>query len=160
MTDQTPEQPGSGSQIVLYQTEDGRRRIQVRIEGETVWLPQSLMAEFFQTTPQNITIHIKSIYHDGELDETATCKDYLQVQQEGGRTVRRQVKFYNFQYDAFAERRRLEAEAAAQTRYLDDLRTSAKMLEAEREKPLSTKKERVKRRRKNGEQDSHPGDDR
>lgn len=87
--------PGGRSEIVLYQTEDGRSRIQVTLEGGTVWLPQALLAELFQTTPQNITIHIGEIYKDGELSEAATCKEHLQVQQEGGRAVRRQIKFYN-----------------------------------------------------------------
>jgi len=79
----------TSSQIMLYQTEDGHSRIEVRLENETVWLSQALMAELFQTTTQNITIHIKGIYEDGELDELATCKEYLQVRQEGARQVRR-----------------------------------------------------------------------
>ena len=83
------------SDIVLYQTEDGRSRIQVRLENETVWLTQAMMAELFQTTPQNITIHIRSIYAEGELAEAATCKEHLQVRQEGTRSVRRRMKFYN-----------------------------------------------------------------
>jgi hypothetical protein len=95
MTDQVSNNPGFGSEIVIYQTKDGRSRIQVRVEDETVWLPQALMAELFQTSPQNITIHINSIYSDGEQPEAATCKDYLQVQTEGGRTVRRRIKHYN-----------------------------------------------------------------
>lgn len=84
-----------GSNIAIYQTKDGRSRIQVRIEDETVWLPQALIAELFQTSPQNITIHIGRIYGDGELSERATCKESLQVQKEGGRTVRRRLRYYN-----------------------------------------------------------------
>jgi len=95
MTDQPPSQPAPRSEIILYQTADGLSRLQVRLEDETVWLPQALMAELFQTTPQNITIHIRSIYEDGELSEAATCKAILQVQDEGGRAVRRQLKHYN-----------------------------------------------------------------
>lgn len=87
--------PENRSDIVIYQTADGGSRIQVRIEDETVWLTQALMAELFETTPQNITIHIKSIYEDGEVQEEATCKEFLQVRQEGERTVRRQIKHYN-----------------------------------------------------------------
>ena len=83
------------SEILLYQTEDGRTRIQVRLEEETVWLTQADMAQLFQTTPQNITLHLKNIFQEGELDETATCKDFLQVQKEGGRSVRRSRRFYN-----------------------------------------------------------------
>ena len=82
-------------EILLYQTEDGRTRIECRFENETLWLSQALMAELFQTTPQNITLHVKAVYEEGEADEAATCKDYLQVRQEGARDVRRAVKHYN-----------------------------------------------------------------
>jgi len=61
-------------------------RIQCHFEGETVWLTQAQMAEPFQTTPQNITLHLKDTFAEGELYEEATCKSYLQVRQEGGRT--------------------------------------------------------------------------
>jgi hypothetical protein len=83
------------SEIILYQTEDGKTRLQVRLENETVWLTQADMAQLFQTTPQNITLHLKNIYHEGELDEAATCKDFLQVQTEGSRQIRRSRRFYN-----------------------------------------------------------------
>lgn len=73
------------SEIILYQTEDGRTRIQCRLEDETLWLTQAQMAELFETTPQNVTLHLKSIFAEGELVESATCKDYLQVRLEGGR---------------------------------------------------------------------------
>ncbi len=63
-----------GGDIVLYQTEDGRTRIECRFENETLWLTQALMAELFQTTPQNITLHIRALYEEGEADEAATCK--------------------------------------------------------------------------------------
>ena len=82
-------------ELILYQTEDGKTRIEVRLQDETVWLTQKLMAELFQTTPQNITIHLKNIYREGELNEEVTCKDYLQVQNEGGRQVERQQRFYS-----------------------------------------------------------------
>ncbi len=85
----------SQSSIVLYQTEDGRTRIQCRFEDETVWLTQALMAELFQVTAQNITLHLKAIYEDGELEETATCKDYLQVRTEGSRQISRDLKHYS-----------------------------------------------------------------
>lgn len=80
-------------QILIY--EDGAARLQVRMEGGTVWLTQAQMAELFQTTPQNITLHLKAIYAEGEQSESATCKDYLQVRQEGGRTVNRSLKHYS-----------------------------------------------------------------
>ena len=82
-----------GGQIILYS--EGQTNINVRVEGETVWLTQAAIAELYQTTSQNITIHIKSIYEDGELDEIATCKNYLQVQIEGSRSVRRALKHYS-----------------------------------------------------------------
>jgi len=63
------------SEIILYQTEDGRTRIQCRLEDETLWLTQAQMAELFETTPQNVTLHLKSIFAEGELVESATFKD-------------------------------------------------------------------------------------
>jgi len=85
----------SGSELILYQTEDAQTRIKVRLEGNTVWLTQAQMAELFQTTPQNITLHLRAIYAEGELEEGPTCKDYLQVRQEGAREVQRSLRHYN-----------------------------------------------------------------
>lgn len=82
-------------EILLYETEDGRTRVECRFAGETLWLSQALMAELFQTTPQNITLHLKALYAEGELEVGPTCKDYLQVRIEGSRRVRRTVGFYN-----------------------------------------------------------------
>jgi hypothetical protein len=87
--------PTPGSDIILYQTEDGRTRLEVKLENDTVWLSQTQIAELFQTTPQNITLHLKSIFAEGELSEAATCKDYLQVRLEGKRDVQRQIRHYN-----------------------------------------------------------------
>ena len=81
-------------EIVLYQPE-GEVRLEVRVENETVWLTQAQMATLFGKVPQNITIHIKNIYKERELDRTSTCKEYLQVAHEGGREVTRSLKFYN-----------------------------------------------------------------
>ncbi|TVQ20610.1 MAG: cell filamentation protein Fic [Bacteroidetes bacterium] len=83
------------SQLIIYQSEDGKVRIETRMEGETIWLTQKLMADLFQTTPQNITIHLKNIFEEGELDEDSTCKEFLQVQLEGKREVKRTQKYYN-----------------------------------------------------------------
>jgi hypothetical protein len=83
------------SQIIIYQTENGETKLDVRFQDETVWLTQKLMAELFQTTSQNITIHLKNIFEEGELYEGATCKDFLQAQKEGNREVKRKQKFYN-----------------------------------------------------------------
>jgi hypothetical protein len=90
-----PEEKPPQSEIILYQTEDGRTRIQCRFENETIWLTQALIAELFQTTPQNVTLHLKAIYEEGEVDEAATCKDYLQVRAEGGREVHRLLRHYS-----------------------------------------------------------------
>ena len=81
--------------IVIYQTPDGKTQIDVRLENETVWLTQAQMAELFEKTPQNITIHIGNAYKEGELERESTCKEYLQVQQEGKRSVSRRVKYYD-----------------------------------------------------------------
>ena len=81
-------------EILIYQ-EEGSSKIEVRLENENIWLTQKMMADLFQTTPQNITIHLKNIFEEGELNEIATCKDFLQVQKEGNRQVERKQKFYN-----------------------------------------------------------------
>jgi len=81
--------------LVLYQTEDGKTRIEVRLQDETVWLTQKLMAELFQTTKQNISLHIQNVFDEGELSPEATVKEYLTVQTEGSRQVKRPVDFYN-----------------------------------------------------------------
>ena len=83
------------SEIVIYQTQDGLVKISVRLEGETLWLTQAQMTELFQTTKQNISLHINNIYEDGELDPSATVKDYLTVRNEGSREVNRSVKYYS-----------------------------------------------------------------
>ena len=80
---------------MLYRTEDGQTRISCRLEGDSVWLTQAAIADLFQTTPQNITLHIGAIYQEGELCEDSTCKEYLQVRQEGSRQVSRRLKRYN-----------------------------------------------------------------
>lgn len=86
---------GVQAQIVLYQ-QDGRNvPVEVTYEDETFWLSQKKMSELFGVTPQNITLHLKEIYTSGELSETTTCKNFLQVRNEGGRTVRRAIRFYN-----------------------------------------------------------------
>lgn len=83
------------SQIVIYQAEDGRIKIDVRLENETVWLSQRMMAELFQTSVPNISMHLKNIFDEGELTPGATIKGFLTVQQEGNRNVSRTVEFYN-----------------------------------------------------------------
>jgi len=81
--------------IQIFQSTDGQVQLNVSLDQDTVWLTQAQMAELFQVKPQNITMHLKNVFADGELDESATCKDFLQVQEEGGRSVKRQRKLYN-----------------------------------------------------------------
>ncbi len=97
MSDLTPASSPLGGEFLLYQTEDGRTRIQCRFEEATIWLTQAQMAELFQTTPQNVTLHLKAIFSEGELPEAATCKDYLQVRAEGGREVTRRLRHYRLE---------------------------------------------------------------
>ena len=85
----------NNSQLIIYQTETGDTKIDVRFQDETVWLSQQLMAELFQTTKQNISLHIANIYEDKELASQATVKGFLTVQKEGNRQVTRSVEFYN-----------------------------------------------------------------
>jgi hypothetical protein len=70
------------SSTILYQTEDGRTRIQCRFEDEMIWFTQAQIADLFQTAPQNMTLHLKAVFAEGKLSEAATCKDYLQVRQK------------------------------------------------------------------------------
>lgn len=83
------------SQIIIYQTEDGTTKLDVRLDTETVWLTQKMMAELFQTTIPNINMHLKSIFEEGELQENGTIQDFLIVQTEGNRQVERSQKLYN-----------------------------------------------------------------
>ncbi|MEX0683932.1 MAG: virulence RhuM family protein [Dehalococcoidia bacterium] len=83
------------SEIILYQTEDGSTRIEVRFDGETVWLTQAQMSELFQTTRQNVGQHIQNVFDEGELQREATVKDFFLVQVEGGRQVQRRLDHYN-----------------------------------------------------------------
>ena len=83
------------NELILYTTEDGRSQIQLRADLGTVWLTQLDMAELFDATKQNISLHLKNIFHDGELDPAATVKESLTVQTEGSRKVQRTVTLYN-----------------------------------------------------------------
>ncbi|MEW6184321.1 MAG: virulence RhuM family protein [Thermodesulfobacteriota bacterium] len=91
MTDNLP----AKSEFLVYQSGDGRIKIDVRLENETVWLTQQLMAELFQTTQQNISLHIRNIYAEGELTPEATYKKYLSVRLEGRRNIQRPLDYYN-----------------------------------------------------------------
>ena len=81
--------------IIIYQTEDGLTKIDVKIENETVWLSQQQIAELFSTSRTNIIEHINNIYSEQELDKNSTCQNFRQVQKEGNRSVTREIPFYN-----------------------------------------------------------------
>jgi hypothetical protein len=95
MSDKSPSSPPPGGQFLVYQAEDGKLKIDVRFEGETVWLTQQHMAELFRTSQQNISLHLQNIYAEGELERGATHKESLSVRKEGARSVQRRVDFYN-----------------------------------------------------------------
>lgn len=82
-------------EIVIYTSADGKISLDAKLENETIWLSQNMMAKLFETTPQNITMHIKNIYEDEELEQNSTCKDFLQVREEGKRVVSRKLTHYN-----------------------------------------------------------------
>ena len=81
--------------IMIYTSQDGLAKLQVSIDGETVWLSQKQMAELFQCSQDNISLHLKNIFAEDELSEKATSEDSSLVQNEGGRTVERPIKLYN-----------------------------------------------------------------
>ena len=81
--------------IVIYQLEDGKTKIDVKLEDETVWLSQQQITDLYDTTKQNISLHIKNIFDEEELDINSTVKEFLTVQKEGNRKVERKVKYYN-----------------------------------------------------------------
>lgn len=83
------------NQILIYEGKDGESKIEVRFGGETAWLNQAQLAELFGTTKQNISLHIKNIFEEGELTPDATVKEFLTVQKEGNREVSREVEHYN-----------------------------------------------------------------
>lgn len=85
----------NNNNIVIYQTDDGTTKIDVKLEDETVWLSQQQMADLYDTTKQNISLHIKNIFDEEELDINSTVKEFLTVQKEGNRKVERKVKYYN-----------------------------------------------------------------
>ena len=95
-TTNPPEPSSEGqTQILLYQSQDGKARIDVRLVGETLWLTQSQMAELFQVDKSGISRHLESIYETGELAQEATVANFATVQQEGGRQVSRNLEYYN-----------------------------------------------------------------
>lgn len=81
--------------FLLYESAPGQTRLLVRVEDESVWLSQAQMVELFQTSKQNISLHIRNIFEEGELDDRSTVKEYLTVQSEGDRQVQRSIAHYN-----------------------------------------------------------------
>lgn len=92
---QSEQQLQKFSNFVVFKTQTGKVNIDVFFQNETLWLTQKNMAELFETTSQNITLHLKNIFAEDELEEEATCKNFLQVQKEGEREVKRNTKYYN-----------------------------------------------------------------
>ncbi len=85
----------NGGEFLVYRAEDGQIKLEVRLQRETVWLTQQQMADLFQTTKQNISLHLQNIYAEGELDSGATVKRYLTFRREGSREVHREPESYN-----------------------------------------------------------------
>ena len=90
----SPRRLQDGGEIVMYRPDD-TVQLEVRVDDDSVWLTQRQMGLLFNATPQNITMHIRNIYREAELEKMATCKDFLQVQQEGYRMVNHMTAFYN-----------------------------------------------------------------
>ena len=91
-----PDRDNTGG-FLIYEAPDGNTRIEVRMQEETVWLTQKSMANLFQTTKQNISLHLQNVFDEGELPPDATVKKYLTVQTEGKREVSRQIDHYNLE---------------------------------------------------------------
>ena len=87
--------PQGRTELILYRSDDGQTRLQVRTDGKTVWLPLNQMAELFNVDKSGVSRHLKGIYETGELDPGATVARYATVQQEGLRQVSRDLEYYN-----------------------------------------------------------------
>ncbi len=97
MNDLIPASPAPGGEFLLYQTEDGRTRIQCRFENETIWLTQVLIAELFQITVPTVNEHLKGIFAEGELEAGATIRKFRIVRSEGRREVTREIEHYRLE---------------------------------------------------------------
>lgn len=85
----------NNNEIMIYEDRDGITKINVKFMNEDLWITKYQLAEIYKTTRQNIEQHIKNIYQDNELNEESTCKNFLQVQKEGNREVKRNIDHYN-----------------------------------------------------------------
>lgn len=83
--------------ITFYETSDWKIKIWVLFDNENIWLTQKMMAELFETTPQNITLHLRNIYNEKEVYEDSTCKDFLHVEKEWNREIKRNKKMYSLE---------------------------------------------------------------
>lgn len=92
---EAPDLPAASQQVQIFTSADGQAQLQVALEHDTLWLSQAQMGELFDTTPENVLMHLKNIFNEGELAEPATTKDFLVVRQEGARQVRRRIKHYS-----------------------------------------------------------------
>lgn len=95
MTELISDEKAPNGEFLFFTSEDGKARVECRFESDTLWLTQASISELYQVTPQAITQHIKAIFDEGELEQNLTCKHYLQVQMEGGRSVERNKLHYN-----------------------------------------------------------------
>ena len=127
-----PEESAKG-ELLVYQTEDGTVKLEVRLENETIWLTQQMMAEFFQTTKQNIGQHLKNIFEEGELEPNSVVKKFFTTAVDGKRY---NTSFYNLdadilakdEYEQFAQRRREYKEIVGQEESIRHLEEAAKLL--------------------------------
>lgn len=87
--------PEKNNQIIIYSTEDGEMKLEVKLENETVWLSQAQMAELFKCSIDNISLHLKNVYNEAELSENRTTEESSIVQKEGNRKIIRPIKHYN-----------------------------------------------------------------
>ncbi len=92
---EAPDLPATCQQVHIFTSADGQAHLQVALEHDTLWLSQAQMGELFDTTPENVLMHLKNIFNDGELAEPSTTKNFLVVRQEGARQVRRRIKHYS-----------------------------------------------------------------
>lgn len=106
-------------EFIMFASDDGTVRITCRFEHETLWLSQAAIAALYQVTPQAITQHIKAIYEEGELEQKATCKAYLQVQQEGAGKISKKAADEKAcsEYIEYEKKQRLLKEAEGGERY-------------------------------------------
>jgi len=127
------------SDLLLYQTEDGRTRIQVRMENETVWLTQKLMADLFQKDVRTINEHIRNIYEEGELSPEATIRKFRIVQKHAGKISHEAaIEKARSEYEKF-RKQMLDASSPVERHFLEAVR---EVKEMEKGKPASARKNR------------------